>query len=51
MLSCTTVYILLRNVVSTLESTHEMISVTVPIKATEHYFPLMLFLQGCLKWF
>ena len=51
MLSCTTVYIMLRNVVSMLESTHEFISVTVPMKATEHYFPLLLFLQCCLKWF
>lgn len=51
MLSCTTVYIMLRNVVSTLESTHEIVSVTVPMRATEHYFPLLLFLQCCLKWF
>lgn len=38
MLSCTTVYIMLRNVVSTLESVHEVISVTVLMKATEHSF-------------
>jgi len=51
MLSCTIVYVMLRNVLSTLESVHEVTSVTVPLKATEHYVPLLLFLQCCLKWF